>query len=105
MTTNSRQSQNGTPSKHSLNGNVQVEQPRQNRGGPDQQLDDPVCEDCLNATYDLGSMNLADQQFICMEIGADIADHICNAADEPDLEINCLCACQTSKLNTARSTG
>lgn len=101
MTTTNPHNQSGTASQHSPNDNVTVEKLHQNGAGPDRQLDDPVCDDCLTAAYDLGAMNLAEQQFICMELGADIADHICNAADEPDLEINCLCACQTSKLNRA----
>ena len=58
----------------------------------------PVCDDCLTAAYDLGLETIEEQEFLCKEIGADIKDHLCIVNEEPELNVKCQCACQTSKI-------
>lgn len=53
-----------------------------------------VCDNCLNVAYDLGAYTLSEQQIICMELGADIADHICVVIEDPELNETCACLCQ-----------
>ena len=57
-------------------------------------VEHPFCDDCLTAALDLGAETLYDQQMVCMEIGADIRDHLCIETEEPDLNIKCRCACR-----------
>ena len=52
------------------------------------------CDDCLNAAYDIGAKTLFDQQLVCAEMGADMPDHSCIEAEEPDLGETCRCACR-----------
>ncbi len=51
-----------------------------------------VCDSCLTAAYDEGASGRDDQRILCMGMGADIADHLCDAREEPDLG-PCSCAC------------
>ena len=53
---------------------------------------DTVCDGCLTAAYDEGAGDQEDQQIICREMGADIADHLCDAREELGMP-TCACAC------------
>lgn len=50
-----------------------------------------VCDSCLTAAYDEGATDRQTQRTICIEFGADIADHLCDAVEEPGTK--CACAC------------
>ena len=50
-----------------------------------------VCDTCLTAAYDEGA-DPEDQVTICLELGAEITDHLCDAREERDLA-PCSCAC------------
>lgn len=65
-----------------------------------------VCDSCLTAAYDeLGEMggdtDLAMQRTVCLEMGADIADHLCDEIEEPDLG-PCACACKQASKRSIR---
>ncbi len=54
---------------------------------------DTVCDSCLTIAYDMDAeMDEEQQASICLEMGADIPDHLCDAREEPDLG-PCSCAC------------
>ena len=53
-----------------------------------------VCDDCLTAAYDEGAVDKQLQVQICTTMGADIADHTCEAVDEPDTRCACECHAQ-----------
>ena len=53
---------------------------------------DTVCDGCLTTAYDEGAGDRENQQIICREMGADIADHLCDAREEPETG-RCSCAC------------
>ena len=69
-----------------------------------------VCDDCLTAVYDewgdniatraLGPPSLAEQERICIDLGADIPDHICERTE--DLTQECACACQYRWIDRGR---
>ena len=46
----------------------------------------------------LGLETVEEQEFLCREIGADIKEHLCIVNEEPELNVKCQCACQTSKI-------
>lgn len=50
-----------------------------------------VCDDCMTAAYDEGILDGEQQAQVCIDLGADIPDHLCESTDEPD--IACACAC------------
>jgi hypothetical protein len=51
-----------------------------------------VCDDCLTAAYDEGASGHDEQANVCRMMGADLADHVCEARDEPDTG-PCACDC------------
>ena len=51
-----------------------------------------VCDGCLTAAYDEGADSLDMQQSICLDVGAEIPDHLCDAREELGLPA-CACAC------------
>lgn len=51
-----------------------------------------ICDTCLTAAYDEGSMeDIEGQKEICREFGKDIADHNCESRET---DATCACACQ-----------
>ena len=53
-----------------------------------------VCDGCLTAAYDEGAGDHGLQVTICTDMGADIADHLCDAREEPGTG-PCACACNS----------
>lgn len=56
-----------------------------------------VCDHCLTAAYDMNARTLQEQQMVCIEIGNEIADHLCIVTEEPQLNIPCRCACKPAR--------
>ena len=54
-----------------------------------------VCDDCLNIAYD-NHIPPPDPAQTMIDYGADMADHICCAVEEPDL-IDCACGCERER--------
>ena len=53
-----------------------------------------VCDGCLTAAYDEGAGDPGLQRTVCLDMGADIADHLCDAREEPGTG-PCACACNS----------
>ena len=53
-----------------------------------------VCDSCLTAAYDEGTGDVGFLRAICTDMGADIADHLCDAREEPGTG-PCACACNS----------
>ena len=55
-----------------------------------------VCDGCLTAAYDEDAAGLTgdEQRTVCVDMGADIADHLCDAREEPGTG-PCACACNS----------
>lgn len=53
-----------------------------------------VCGSCLGAAEEEGLPDRESQELVMVEMGADIADHLCDATEAPDLDLRCSCACQ-----------
>ena len=53
------------------------------------------CESCLDAAYDEGAEDVDDAELLLAELGADIADHLCDNV-EVGLEAECKCPCKTA---------
>ena len=49
-----------------------------------------ICDSCMDAAQDEGATNLDAIRFLCVEMGADINDHSCEANQEAR---RCDCAC------------
>lgn len=49
-----------------------------------------ICDSCMDAAQDEGAQNLETIRFLCLEMGADITDHDCEARQEGR---HCDCAC------------
>jgi hypothetical protein len=49
-----------------------------------------ICDSCMDAAQDEGAQNLEAIRFLCIEVGADINDHSCEAHQEGR---RCDCAC------------
>ena len=58
----------------------------------------PVCNDCMDAAYDLGATDRYTQIQLCVEIGAELIDHTCITVEEPD-SVKCACMCSKNKPN------
>lgn len=55
-----------------------------------------ICDSCLTAAYDEDPRLSGDEQAtVCSDLGAEIADHLCDSREEPDLG-PCGCACNGS---------
>ena len=55
-----------------------------------------VCDGCLTTAYDMDAeMNEETQALVCVKLGADIPDHLCDAREEPETG-RCSCACNSS---------
>ena len=54
-----------------------------------------VCSSCLAAAEEEGAPDRQSQELVMVEMGADIADHLCDAREAPDLKLSCACACST----------
>lgn len=52
-----------------------------------------VCDSCLDAAYDEGIDDDATANMVMLELGADLADHLCDQV-ETDGETSCACACR-----------
>ncbi len=58
-----------------------------------------VCDNCLTAAYDeavgMGFIHEANNreflEVMCIELGADIADHVCLVSEGFEKECDCLC--------------
>ena len=54
---------------------------------------DTVCDECLTTAYDMDAeMNEETQALVCVKLGADIPDHLCDAREELGMPA-CACAC------------
>ncbi len=53
-----------------------------------------VCSSCLGAAAEEGIPDRESQEMLMLEMGADIADHLCDAREAPELNQDCSCACQ-----------
>lgn len=61
----------------------------------------PVCDSCMTAAYDeMPSLTGAEQEMVCIEMGADMPDHLCDSREEPDLG-PCYCACNDRIIQRA----
>ena len=57
-----------------------------------------VCDYCLNAAYDVDpEMGGEMQVSVAMQMGAELPDHLCDATEEPDLNIQCMCSCRVDR--------
>lgn len=54
-----------------------------------------VCSSCLAAAEEEGAPDRQSQELVMVEMGADIADHLCDAREAPDLKLYCACACRS----------
>jgi len=54
-----------------------------------------VCASCLEAAVEEGAPDdLESMTLVMVEMGADVADHLCDAREAPNDAAPCLCACQ-----------
>ena len=53
-----------------------------------------ICDSCLEAAADYGIPDRPSQELLMVELGADIADHLCDQVEARDLGIKCTCACR-----------
>lgn len=51
------------------------------------------CSSCLAAAEEEGAPDQLTQEMLLREMGSDIADHLCDAREAPDLKLYCACAC------------
>ena len=56
-----------------------------------------ICDDCSLPAYDAGVKGWDAQVQTMVMIGAELADHLCTAKEEPDLDIQCDCACNPNR--------
>ena len=54
-----------------------------------------VCDSCRAAAEADGIPDRESQDLIMSEMGADMADHLCDQVEAPDLGLRCLCACRS----------
>ena len=50
-----------------------------------------ICDDCSLVAYDEGIESWDAQVDFMVMMGADVYDHLCNAKEEPSLNIRCNC--------------
>jgi len=53
-----------------------------------------VCDSCLAAAEEEGIPDRESQAMVMSEMGGDLADHLCDQVEAPDLGLRCLCACR-----------
>jgi hypothetical protein len=53
-----------------------------------------ICDDCSLVAYDMGVEGWDAQVEVMVDLGRELPDHVCTARDEPELEIQCDCACR-----------
>ena len=66
-----------------------------------------VCDSCLDAAYDEAGSLFDDEdgtpaEEICLTLGADIADHLCDEI-ETQGEVRCDCACKQRRKRELRA--
>ena len=62
-----------------------------------EQIEYPVCDECLEAAADLGAEDKEMQETLCREIGSDLVDHICVTFEDDDRNVICECQCSRNK--------
>lgn len=56
---------------------------------------DRICNSCLSAAQEeTGELDQQLLGIIMAELGSDLADHLCDQVEDPNLPFHCLCACQ-----------
>lgn len=60
-----------------------------------------VCDDCLQSAADEALAPIEECDLICLELGSEIADHLCEEI-ELDGAIRCDCACHRAVKRTLR---
>lgn len=54
-----------------------------------------VCDSCLEvAAGDYGIPDRPSQEMLMVEMGTDLADHLCDGVEAPDIGTKCACACR-----------
>jgi len=56
-----------------------------------------ICDDCSLVAYDEGIKGWEAQVEFMVIIGSEAYDHVCNAREEPDLDIQCDCGCNANR--------
>ena len=63
----------------------------------------PICDNCQTAAYDLDPhylnqlpKDIASETMntVAIEMGAELSDHLCETAQEPDCATQCDCSCR-----------
>ena len=54
-----------------------------------------VCSSCLGVAAEEGIPDRASQELVMMEMGADLADHLCDVVEAPELGLECGCSCRS----------
>lgn len=57
-----------------------------------------VCDRCLMVAADEGMPDRESQVYAMIELGGELADHLCDAKEEPGLNIRCECACNLVRV-------
>ena len=66
----------------------------------------PICDNCQTAAYDTDPAYFvglprdqarSEMDFIALEMGADLPDHICDLTEDPDITEPCDCACHPTR--------
>ena len=55
---------------------------------------DRVCDSCLACAHEDGVPDEKTQAFLMMEMGSEVADHLCDQQEDPGLPFKCLCGCR-----------
>jgi hypothetical protein len=58
---------------------------------------DRVCDSCLAWAREDGIPDQKSQAFLMMEMGSEVADHLCDQVEDPNLPYKCLCGCRSSR--------
>jgi len=53
-----------------------------------------ICDTCALIPYDNGIEGWEEQVSFMAEMGGETDDHMCDAKEEPDLNIQCDCGCR-----------
>ena len=62
-----------------------------------------VCDSCSDCAYDMGIDTWEEQIELMVEMGSDVADHICETREEQDLAIQCHCECNPKRFEWHRN--